>query len=199
MKKFLSVIFVLAMSFSLCVPAFAVENESNVIYIDEETKRADIDRQAKEFLALLATHDRQARGEYDYTYTSEYGDGRSDTKSGYPSQPAGGVKFAEPGGFISWQPEGGPSVSASVNFSPPFEALHNFSISLGYASAGSGTGYGQFVDNYTNYVRLFVYRSDMVVPVAIYRTHRYTGVRELYMTQYLQTLDSYSFRVDIVK
>lgn len=198
MKKFLSVIFVLAMSFSLCAPVFAVEGEHNVTYIDEETRRADIERQAKEYIAFLEAHDRQARGEYDYTYTSEYGERDTATRSEYPSQPSGGMKFDKPGGYISWNPEGGPTVSASVSFSPPFLKKYGISLCFGYALKGSGVGYGQAVDNYTDHVKLYVTRTDEVVPVAVYRTHRYTGVTELYSTSYMQTLYSFEFRVDIV-
>lgn len=205
MKKIVSLFLVFSMCISTSLPVNAAKKNENptddniiskqIYIIDEATLNEEQQRAEEEILASLRENEPKTRGQYDYDYKVEWGSSKNVTKGGYPGgQPSGGVKFSKPGGAFSWNPSGGPSVSASVSFSAPYKG-GSISIDLGIAQAGSGLQYVQNVSNYTNYVKLYVNKTMQVKPYVTYRIHKTTGKKEVWTTGYNELMASFEFKV----
>lgn len=205
MKKILSFALAVAMFFTIAGPASASGFEEDCVsstkyYVDEETRRADIQRQLEDYMSELLDSSAQTMNGYDYQYISEYGLSQFVTAEGYPGgQPTKGVKFSPPGGGFTWNPDGGPTQSFSLTFAYPFNVIP-VTVSIGVATAGQsgGVGYYQVVDNYTDYVKLYVEKTMEIVPVIVYKENIYTGERTVYMKNYLSTMYSYEMEYRVV-
>lgn len=198
-KKALSFLLAAISAFSLVLPAFATTDttEATVYIVDEKIRNADIQRQFDEYITELSRETSTLRSDYEYDYTTERFSSKFETRGGYTgNQPAGGVKFDEPGGDIFWVPEGGPVLDMSVSLSAPFESV-TVSVDLGLRSIGA-TGYSQKVIDCSHRVKLWVNKTIEVQPVVTYRTNRNTGVKEVYKKTILSTDYSYELEVRIV-
>ena len=213
MRSFFAGLLVLGMSLCMALPALAMDNapilsqdldkeilSSKTYYVDKDVREADIQRQLAEYMTELLASTPQPTSDYEYSYSVEYGEPQLISKGGYPgNQPSHGTKFAAPGGAFTWQPDGGPSYSLSVSFPPPFNFLTKASISLGIATTGaSNVGIVQTVENYTDYVKLYVIKTQEITPFIVYRTNLYTGEKSEYSKNHLSSMYSYEFDVVVV-
>ena len=205
MKKIMSLILSFSLLFLSYSPVNAatndeIPNEDKLIskqtyYVDEATLLAEQKEAEERILASLRENELQTRSDYDYIWTVEWGTPKKVTKGGYPGgQPSGGVKFSKPGGAFSWDPTGGPTSSANVSFTAPFQG-GSITIDFGIAKAGEGLQYVQSVSNYTDYVKLYVNKTMEVKPYVTYRTHRVTGKKEVWTTGMNQSMYSFEFKV----
>lgn len=200
MRKIISLILVTIVT--LMIPFHTLANDNpNVIvsssttYVPEKVMETDMQDQINKRLESLIKSSSLTRDQYDWTYTTEYGSPKYVTKSGYAGgQNAGGVKFDYPGGAFSWTPSGGPTLSASVSFPVPYTSC-SVNVDLELAKANDSLEYIQAVNNYTDYVKLYVYKTMKVTPYVIYRTNIHTGVKEAYTTGSTSTMYSHKFEV----
>lgn len=202
MKKILSLIIILTMCFTITAPVMAA-NDNNIVArsvytIDEEIRKADIQHQIDNYVATLIALDSEKKDQYNWIYTTEYGSIKYVTRGGYPGgQPTAGVKFGQPGGSFSWTPEGGHTVDATVSFSAPFKAV-TVSVDFGLAKQGGGLEYTQWVDNYTDHVKLYVDKTMEVQPFVVYRTDSYTGKKEVYTSSAVSTMYQFELSARVV-
>lgn len=199
-KRLISIILVFALLSGLSINVSANDNSdviaiSPVTYTSEESMQKDMQNQVDKHLNALIEADSKTRDQYDWTYSTEYGSPKYVTKSGYAGgQNPGGVKFDYPGGAFSWTPSGGPTISASVSFSIPFKSC-TINVDLGVAEANNSLEYIQAVNNYTDFVKLYIYKTMKVTPYVIYRTNIHTGVTEIYSNGHTSVMHNYQFEV----
>lgn len=161
-----------------------INSKGDLIYehiVSEKVKQADIEKQIKEFESKnkIGTRDDYYKYEYVYEPSEEKNIG------GFlGNQAKNGMQFPTGGGFFySWS--GGPVISVSVNFPPPFNCI---TVSANIGEVGFSGKYISAPNN-TDYFKLYGEKYIEVTPYTVWKVHPYTGERTVYYRNYTQTLD----------
>lgn len=182
MKKILSIVTVITLCFSLCIPAYAqsddmIKKETVIYETTPEERDAIFEKYMEEYNRNLENNNIETRG-LKYKFKTDYLPVSFHWARGFAgNQQRDGYRFPTGGGF--WYSEaGGPTVNGSVSISlpAPFDTV-SFSMNLGNKSSS-----GLFVevpDTKYSY-KLYIERKFEVRPYATYRARVGSEDWELY-------------------
>ncbi len=212
-KNVISIVLALSMCLGITGPTSAAyitseHDSSATYYVDEETRKQDIQRQIDEVLDELNKQEIALYGRdpdaFDYYTEIVTVETKKVSKGGFAgNQNPGGVCFGSEGGAFFWSATpAGATGSASVSFSVPFKIVTvSFDFGGTVSSGSSNIGYIANVGKeYQNdYVKLYITQTKEVQQVNYYKTNKKTGERvALLVTAYPSTLFSEKYDIKVV-